>query len=60
MDDVNDGERNKLYVGVKSFGQKKVRRHLWDAVGGLGVDSLSGSHEHLREVLDVTASFEEL
>ena len=55
MDDVNDGERNKLYdgernkfyVGVKSFGQKKVRRHLWDAVGGLGVDSLSGSHEHL-------------
>jgi len=42
-----DGERNKFYVGVKSFGQKKVRRHLWDAVGGLGVDSLSGSHEHL-------------
>ena len=44
----------------KRADSREKRGHLWDAVRRLGIDTLSGRDEHLREVLNVTASLEQL
>jgi len=67
-----DGEgASRLHVGGPTLLDHSVKRgwhkgshgglwYLRDAVGRLGVHTLSGRHEHLREILDITASLQQL